>query len=67
MDKRRIQRTIKDLKATNARLDALAVETAAVEARIAAQRRTQHWLLFVTILLVLGTAGGAVWFMRTLS
>ncbi|MEO0317408.1 MAG: hypothetical protein RL404_1085 [Pseudomonadota bacterium] len=63
----RIQRTIKKLKATNARLDALAVDTAAVEARIAAQRRTQHWLLFVTLLLIAGTAGGAVWFMRALS
>ncbi len=67
MDKRRIQRTLRELKATHARLDALAVETADIAARIAAQKRTQRWLLFVTVLLVAGTAGAAVWFMRALS
>ena len=34
MDKRRIQKTLRELKASHAQLDALAVETANIEARI---------------------------------
>ncbi len=66
MDKRRIQKTLTALKASHAQLDALAVETAAIEARIAAQKRSQRWLLLVTLLLMAGTIGGTVWMVRTL-
>ncbi len=67
MDTRRIRKTINELKASHARLDALAAETADIEARIAAQKRTQRWLLLVALLLMTGTAAGAVWLVRTLS
>ena len=67
MDKRRIQKTLRELKASHAQLDALAVETANIEARIAAEKRSQRWLLLVTVLLLAGTAGGAVWLVRTLA
>lgn len=67
MDTRRIRHTLNELKASHARLDALAAETAEIEARIAAQRRLQRWLLLVTVLMVLGTAGGAYWLVRRLA
>lgn len=66
MDHRRIQKTLNELKASHARLDALAVETADIEARIAAQKRSQRWLLLVTVLLMAGTVAGTVWLVRTL-
>ncbi len=66
MDKRRILKTLTELKASHARLDALAAETADIEARIAAQKRSQRWLLLVTLLLMAGAAGGTVWMVRTL-
>ena len=55
------------MKASHARLDALATETAEIEARIAAQKRSQRWLLLLTVLLLLGTAGGAYWLVRRLA
>ncbi len=67
MDKRRLQHTLKALKVTQARLDALALETADIEARIAAQKRAQRWLLLLALLLIAATAGGVVWMVRTLS
>ena len=66
MDKRRIRKTLSELKAAHAQLDALAAETANIEARIAAQKRSQRWLLLVTLLLMAGTVGGTVWMVRTL-
>ncbi len=67
MNTRRLQKTLNDLKTSHARLDALAVETADIEARIAAQKRAQRWLLLVALLLMLGTAGGIVWLVRSLA
>lgn len=67
MTTRRLQKTLNDLKTSHARLDALAVETADIEARIAAQKRSQRWLLVMAGLLMLGTAAGIVWLVRTLA
>ena len=67
MDQRRIRKTVRELKASHAQLDALAVETAHLEALIAAEKRSQRWLLLVTLLLVAGTVAGVVWMVRILS
>ena len=67
MDQRRIRKTLSELKASHARLDTLAAETADIEARIAAQKRSQRWLLLVTLLLVAGTVAGTVWMVRNLT
>ncbi len=61
MDKRRLQRTLDELRESHEQLNELAAETEVLSRRLAAQRRTQWILLMLAVVMLVGTSAVVWW------
>ncbi len=66
MDKRRLQRTLDELRESHDQLNELAAENEVLSRRLAAQRRTQWILLMLAIAMLVGTAAVVWWSLSNL-